>query len=71
MHPRGAPAAAGALATPGRRAGYETVTLTLWHDYPRNAESQVVETRNGEFQETHPGVPITWTGCSFDAGWRQ
>lgn len=63
----GAVVAAGGLPRLARRAAAQgDVTLTVWDSFTRPVESQVVETLNGEFQESHPGVTIERVVRSFD-----
>ncbi|MDP9365815.1 MAG: extracellular solute-binding protein [Chloroflexota bacterium] len=63
----GAAAAHGLLGGLGPRASaQESVTLTVWDNYTRPVESQVVDTLSQEFQDAHPGVTINRTTRSFD-----
>ena len=61
----GAVAARGLLGG-GRAAGQEEVTLRVWDNWTRDVDSQVIETLNEEFQESHPGVTIERVAKSFD-----
>ena len=45
------------LAT-GAVFAQDDVTLTVWDNYTRPAEQEMIETLNAEFQEAHPGVTI-------------
>ena len=75
---RGIGAASGAAAAQGLLGGIgapragaaatvqDATTLTVWDNYVRPVESQVVDTLNQEFEDSHPGVTINRTTRSFD-----
>jgi raffinose/stachyose/melibiose transport system substrate-binding protein len=64
----GAAAAHGLLGGVYNRAAVAQaeITLTVWDHYTRPVESEVVDTLNQEFQESHAGVTINRTTRSFD-----
>jgi raffinose/stachyose/melibiose transport system substrate-binding protein len=47
-------AAAGMIPT----AAQEEVTLVVWDNFTREAEQEMIETLNSQFEEAHPGVTI-------------
>jgi raffinose/stachyose/melibiose transport system substrate-binding protein len=50
-----------------RRAGAQSeTTLTVWDNWTRDVDNQMLESLNKKFEEAHPGLKIVRTNKSFD-----
>ena len=49
------------LLTAGLASAQDAVTLTVWDNFTRDAEQEMIEELNQQFEEAHPGVTVERT----------